>query len=368
MSTFFKLLAVLSFASYFECSFAILKNVTYDNTDSSVIYLPSGGVGWELDLAESLDFGGTHALADDTAGASAVFHFTGVAVYYFSPLWPYNVSTVLSLDGGSNVTVSLMDKTATPSNGGPPTVSSAAQYAFTGLSNGSHTLSMFSITIPNINESNSDPSQQEWIVVDGFNVTIEDDSAQPSTASSSKSNIGAIVGGAAGGVLVLAAILAFFFIYHRRTRRQRQGVQPWGEKGIFAENSPAPIVPLVATPYSDSSPHPSHPVAPLGGNPYGLHPPPPMQQGFSHQSVYSQSESGYGRMSGVTWAGSSDAGASSSQGGSNSAPAKEQPAYFNEKRLQQLTVANEEPLPPPAYTVENSSSGDQAETEITNSE
>ncbi|KAE9389500.1 hypothetical protein BT96DRAFT_980682 [Gymnopus androsaceus JB14] len=347
MSTFFKFFgAALSFASYFERSFAILRNVTYDNNDN-VTYLPL--VGWEINIAESYDYGGSHDLAWNLTGASAVFQFTGVAVYYFSPLWPYNVSTVLSLDGGSNITVSLMDTTATPADDGAATVPSAARHAFTGLSNGSHMLSMFSINI-------SDPSQIEWIIVDGFNVTVEDNSPQPSTVPSSKSNVGVIAGGAAGGVF-LAAILAFFFIYLCRKRRQRQVVQPWEGKGILAENPPTPIVPLDAfQPYSDFSPYPPLPVLSLGGSPF---PAAPTQQGFSYQSVYPQPESGYGRMPSSTWAGSSDAGAGapSSQGGSGSTLAKAQPAYFNEKRLQQLIVTNEEPgvrmAPPPAYAMEN---------------
>jgi len=358
MSAFFKLLLIFSFASYFGRSFAILKNVTYDNTDPSVTYLPSGGLGWSLDLQEGLDYGGTHALADDIPNASATFKFTGVAVYYFSPLWPYNVSTVLSLDGGENFTVSLFDQTATESSGGPPTQASAARYGFTGLSNDSHTLSMFSIQIPNLNEASSDPSQTEWIVVDGFNVTIDDGSpaAQPtSTGGSKKTDIGAIVGGAVGGIVVIAAIISFIFVYRRRTRRQG-GVRPWGEGGVLSEH-PASNVPFGATPYSDASPRP-----------------PPMEQNHSHQiqSVYSVSESGYrtssfGNATATTWAGASEAGGSSSQPGSASSAVK-QPEYFNEKRLQRLTVANEEPVPPPAYTEEHLSSSDPAETEVGNAE
>lgn len=75
--SFFQLLFVLSFTSYFGRSFAILKNVTYDNTDPSVTYLPSGGLGWSPDLIEGLDYGGSHALADDVPNASATFNFTG---------------------------------------------------------------------------------------------------------------------------------------------------------------------------------------------------------------------------------------------------------------------------------------------------
>jgi len=277
-------------------------------------------------------------------------------VYYFSPLWPYNVSTVLSLDGGENFTVSLFDQTATGSSGGPPTQASAARHGFTGLSNGSHTLSMFSIQIPNLNDSNSDPSQTEWIVVDGFNVTIEDDSSvtqPPSDSSGSKkTDIGPIVGGVVGGIVVIAAILSFIFIYHRRTRRQG-GVQPWGEKGVLSEHPPASID---ATPYSDAI-IPRPPAA-------------PMEQYHSHQiqSVYSPSESGYRTSSfsnttATTWAGASVAGGSSSQPSSMSSAVK-QPEYFNEKRLQRLTVANEEPAPPPAYTEEHLSSGDPAGTEV----
>lgn len=190
-------------------------------------------------------------------------------------------------------------------------------------------------------------------------VTIDDGSpaAQPtSTGGSKKTDIGAIVGGAVGGIVVIAAIISFIFVYRRRTRRQG-GVRPWGEGGVLSEHPPASNVPFGATPYSDASPRP-----------------PPMEQNHSHQiqSVYSVSESGYrtssfGNATATTWAGASEAGGSSSQPGSASSAVK-QPEYFNEKRLQRLTVANEEPVPPPAYTEEHLSSSDPAETEVGNAE
>jgi hypothetical protein len=40
--------------------------------------------------------------------------FLGVAVYYLSPRWPYDVSTRLSLDGGQSVLVSLRVAAAIP--------------------------------------------------------------------------------------------------------------------------------------------------------------------------------------------------------------------------------------------------------------
>ncbi|KAJ7863303.1 hypothetical protein B0H14DRAFT_2738722, partial [Mycena olivaceomarginata] len=40
-----------------------------------------------------------------TSAASATLTFTGVAVYYVVPRWPYAVSTQLSLDGGPGVVV-----------------------------------------------------------------------------------------------------------------------------------------------------------------------------------------------------------------------------------------------------------------------
>lgn len=98
MSAFFKLLLIFSFASYFGRSFAILKNVTYDNTDPSVTYLPSGGLGWSLDLQEGLDYGGTHALADDVPNASATFKFTGISPQ--PPSLPISISQkILSYQG-----------------------------------------------------------------------------------------------------------------------------------------------------------------------------------------------------------------------------------------------------------------------------
>lgn len=78
MSIRLRLFAILSFTLYsIRCSFAILHNVTYDNLDPSVTYLPQGGDGWDVDIKEGLDYEGSHAVASGDPDASAVFQFTG---------------------------------------------------------------------------------------------------------------------------------------------------------------------------------------------------------------------------------------------------------------------------------------------------
>ncbi|KAJ3751902.1 hypothetical protein EV360DRAFT_89261 [Lentinula raphanica] len=126
-------------------------NTTYDNLDPNVTYLPQqGGDGWDVDIKKGLDYQGSHAVASDDPDAFALFHFIGVAVYYFSPLWPYNVTTALSIDGGNNITVNLMDTSATPANvGSPPMEPSAAR-----LSNGSHTRAMYQVQGLNYSDQN----------------------------------------------------------------------------------------------------------------------------------------------------------------------------------------------------------------------
>jgi hypothetical protein len=65
--------------------------------------------------------------------------FLGVAVYYLSPLWPYDVSTLLSLDGGQSVLVSLRGPDFSLS-GDSQTSQSSVAWSATGLTNTSHTL------------------------------------------------------------------------------------------------------------------------------------------------------------------------------------------------------------------------------------
>ncbi|KAJ4473663.1 hypothetical protein J3R30DRAFT_704187 [Lentinula aciculospora] len=332
------LFTVLSSALYFGRSSAVLQNVTYDNLDPSVTYLPQGGDGWDIDIKEGLDYKGSHAVASGDPDASAVFQFTGVAVYYFSPLWPYNVSTVVSLDGGNNMTLNLMDMSATPASvGSAATASSAARYGYTGLSNSSHSLKMYMVQGINY----SDPNIHGYIVVDGFNVTI-DDGVQDPSSNGHRINVSAIAGGVTGGIVGLAISAALFFRYYRPVKSQEE--KPWGEQGVLEENSASVYARPGDAPYNDFGPLPFGGGTTLDFSAVAL----------AHQSTYSQITVPT-TSPGAAWAPSTDSGTPSKAGagGSTSTPSgsiAERPlSYFNEKRLQLLAVNNEEPPAPPPY-------------------
>ncbi|KAJ7451211.1 hypothetical protein B0H11DRAFT_1856926 [Mycena galericulata] len=136
---------------FFHVAHALL-NVSVDDGDFSVITYQGT---WLVSAPSNLDFGGSHRDSIDPA-ASATFTFTGVAVFYLAPRWPYAVSTQLSLDGGETVVVDLTDPTAAPTDGGPETAEWSVAWAITGLENTTHSLLM-----------NRAPGG-EFTIVDGF--------------------------------------------------------------------------------------------------------------------------------------------------------------------------------------------------------
>ncbi|KAJ7190670.1 hypothetical protein GGX14DRAFT_381958, partial [Mycena pura] len=115
-----------------------LLNVTVDDTDPSIVYRGS----WEPSSTHlsGLDYGGSHTVSSDAA-ANATFAFTGVAVYYLAPRWPYAVNTQLSLDGGPAIIVNLTDPDAsTTAAGGSESAQSRVAWSATALPNTTHTL------------------------------------------------------------------------------------------------------------------------------------------------------------------------------------------------------------------------------------
>lgn len=84
---------------------------------------------------------------------------SGVAVYYFSPLWPYSVSVNIALDSGSPTFVSLLDPAYIGHEntaGGKETVMSDIRWSVSGLPNGTHTVVI------------SVPGGGGFVIVDGF--------------------------------------------------------------------------------------------------------------------------------------------------------------------------------------------------------
>ncbi|KAJ6587443.1 hypothetical protein DFH09DRAFT_909559 [Mycena vulgaris] len=128
-----------------------LLNVTVDDLSPMIAW--SGQ--WEPSSTHrsGLDYGGSHTFSSDSE-ASATFTFTGVAVYYLAPRWPYPVSTRLSLDGGPPVLVNLTDPNSSPSPaGGSESAAYSVAWSATSLANKSHTVVA---------------TMGNYIIVDGF--------------------------------------------------------------------------------------------------------------------------------------------------------------------------------------------------------
>ncbi|KAJ7059562.1 hypothetical protein C8F01DRAFT_216364, partial [Mycena amicta] len=151
---------------------AALVNVSLDDTSPLITYLGT----WEPDSAHmsSLDFGGAHTVSMDR-NASAVLSFTGIAVYFLAPRWPYPVTTKLTLDDASVFIVDLTDPATrtTESESAPWSI----VWSATGLTNSTHTL---------VVSMDVDAGSEQFIVVDGFIITTSaaDEPASPSLYSS----------------------------------------------------------------------------------------------------------------------------------------------------------------------------------------
>jgi len=71
-----------------------------------------------------------------------LFIFSGTAIYFLSPLWPYQVSTVVSLDSSPPTVLSLVDPSRNSSVNGEETVPYHVVWSATDLPNTQHTLTM----------------------------------------------------------------------------------------------------------------------------------------------------------------------------------------------------------------------------------
>ncbi|KAK0431534.1 hypothetical protein EV421DRAFT_166902 [Armillaria borealis] len=160
------LLLVLSIL--IQHAIATLDNITIDDTNGRIVY---EGIWNDRSIYNStLDFGGSHSLSEDSS-AAAIFTFTGVAVYYLAPLWPYKVDTQVTLDNGPSTTVDLTNTSAKSVGNGSETVMWNVRWSRTGLSNTSHTLRM------------SMAPGGQYIVVDAIMYTVDEPSTSISTSS-----------------------------------------------------------------------------------------------------------------------------------------------------------------------------------------
>ncbi|KAF9445836.1 hypothetical protein P691DRAFT_762149 [Macrolepiota fuliginosa MF-IS2] len=220
--------------AYYIVGSVAQRNVTVDDMDNAIVYTNSG---WSISTFSTLDYNGTHHLTNDDK-ALATFTFTGTAVYFVSPLWPYAVSTQLQLDSQSPISLNLTDPThRTPDSAGSESVSFAVIWGSGPLSNTTHTV-LLSKT-PNI----------EWAVVDALIYTVSDpppttsaSSSAPSSASSSK-HVVAIAVGAALGSLVLLSILAAAIWFFRRGKK-RSVAPDWTISGDSPKKTSSPPGPL----------------------------------------------------------------------------------------------------------------------------
>ncbi|KIY45075.1 hypothetical protein FISHEDRAFT_50093, partial [Fistulina hepatica ATCC 64428] len=111
------------------------RNVTVDDDARTIGYIGN----WSTSAKSSLDYGGTHHHTKNKS-AAAVFTFNGTAVYFMSPLWPYAVTTTLTLDDEDSVLVDLRDYSSEDVGYGSETVASAIVWGKTGLNdNNNHT-------------------------------------------------------------------------------------------------------------------------------------------------------------------------------------------------------------------------------------
>ncbi|KAF8165990.1 hypothetical protein B0H34DRAFT_794302 [Crassisporium funariophilum] len=116
-----------------------LHNVTVDDNDPTIVYAPDGS--WSETDFDLMNLGGRHMVTSDPA-ATATFVFTGVAIYFFSPLWPFRVTTAISLDGVAPTLIILTDDSVPPDDDGPETVPSHVVWSAQNLENIEHTLVM----------------------------------------------------------------------------------------------------------------------------------------------------------------------------------------------------------------------------------
>ncbi|KAJ3570645.1 hypothetical protein NP233_g4264 [Leucocoprinus birnbaumii] len=240
-------------------SVSCIQNITIDDTSPLIHYIGQ----WSNSTSSSLDYGGAHAYTTNTS-SEAIFNFTGVAIYFMSPLWPYAVSTALTIDSRPTVIVDLTDHhSPLTTGGGPESVKSAVVWSAENLSNSNHTLHI------------SVGRDQQNAIVDGLVYT---QLAPGESLNSGSSNDGhrviIIVLAVLVGVLALLLLLLLLWLCLRRRdtasssrRRVSNDSHKWGDGAgvdgsvgqrdhdIGSSRSPPPTAPNTLPPPSrpDSS-------------------------------------------------------------------------------------------------------------------
>jgi hypothetical protein len=108
-------------------------NVTVDSTNGTIVF--SGNWG---ENPSPFAIGGSHAFSLDR-NATASFNFTGIAIYYLAPLWPYTVNTLITLDSNQSFLVNLTGS-LNGTIGDPEDEPATVLWSLTGLTNTQHTV------------------------------------------------------------------------------------------------------------------------------------------------------------------------------------------------------------------------------------
>ncbi|KAF9463646.1 hypothetical protein BDZ94DRAFT_1258190 [Collybia nuda] len=226
-------LLILSSLARFSSVYA-RHNVTVDDRDPAIVYAPPGA--WTLSANNSLNAGGAHMLTQNPT-ATATLTFTGVAIYFMSPKWPYLVNTAISLDSGTPVVVDLVDHSRPNTGEGPETVQSEVVWGASGLSNTQHKLVVsvgagqpFAIVDTLIYtqldpEDTATTSTSSTLPPTSASSSSTSESSPPpastssAATSSSSKRVLSIALGTVLGVLALLIIAAGFWFCARRRRR-----------------------------------------------------------------------------------------------------------------------------------------------------
>ncbi|KAJ3851138.1 hypothetical protein EV368DRAFT_65988 [Lentinula lateritia] len=208
-------------------------NVTIDDQDPAIFY--SAGQ-WNLSNSyNSLDVKGFHHLSGQSS-AFAVFNFTGVAIYFLSPLWPYAVGAQLVLDNQPPAFVDLQDYSRSVSlSGGSETVSSAVVWGVENLELGNHSLRvefaqenseyvvLDALIYSSIeNATVKSPASSVSSFVGGFSTmpspTVVEQTSS-STAVPHQSGTSAAIGAVVAVVVVLVIFVLVFLVFRYRKRK-----------------------------------------------------------------------------------------------------------------------------------------------------
>jgi len=151
------LLCILTFL--LACKVYGHQNITVDDTDYSMIDYEGA---WSPNSYQqsNLDYNGSHTVSVD-GSAVATFTFTGIAVSYLSPRWPFAISVSISIDDGTNDLVDLTDPSdSSEPNTSEETVQSAVVWQKLQLTNDIHIVTV------------SMGPYGGFVVVDGFIYTV----------------------------------------------------------------------------------------------------------------------------------------------------------------------------------------------------